>query len=156
MSMLMAVVSTVVASPLPSPTPQVVKEVVTNNLVPQVPGNVLQLFQLFGLAAAGAVTSVVHLAIERRKLPSNVNRLLFTLYSTVAGVSVLFLTGQAKWDLTALVTGTTAFLAFLGSTQGEKMLMDFASKLINNTTTDSSGVAVPLATDELPPVDAPA
>lgn len=158
MSLLLAVASNVAATvaATPTPSPQVVKEVVTNNLVPQVPGNVLSLFNLLGLVAAGALTSVVHLALERGKLPSNVNRLLFTVYSTVAGVIVLALGHQVHWDPAAVVTGLTAFFAFLGSTQGQKMLMDFASKLINSTKVDDAGVTVPdLATEELPQ-DAPA
>lgn len=150
MSVLAATAATVAATPLP--TPEVI--VKTIQAAPLVPTNVLNLFNLLGLAAAGVLTSVVHLAIERGKLPGNVNRLLFTLYSVVAGAVMLVLTGQLHWDASAVVAGLTAFLAFLGSTQGQKMLMDFASKLINSTTTDPAGVAVPLATDD--PNGAPA
>lgn len=155
MSLLIAAVNAVVASPLPSATPQVIKEVVTNNMVPVTPENVLNLFQLLALAGAGAATSIVHLAVERGKLPSNVNRLLFTLYSAVAGVAVVVLGHQAKWDWSALLTGVTAFLAFLGSTQGQKMLSDFIAKLVIQTKVDPSGAVVPsLATED--PSDSPA
>lgn len=152
LSAVSSVVATVAATPIPSPE-VIVKTV---QLPPVVPENVLSLFNLLGLVAAGALTSVVHLALERGKLPSNVNRLLFTVYSTVAGVVVLALGHQVHWDPAAVVTGLTAFFAFLGSTQGQKMLMDFASKLMNSTKVDDAGVTVPdLATEEVP-VDAPA
>lgn len=143
--LLLATVQAITSSPVPSATPQVIKEVITNNLVPVVAPSVLQLASIAGVALAGIVTSILHLIVERKKWPANVNRLLFTLYSAVAGLVVMWLKGDLSFDVTSLTTGVTAVLAFLGSTQGMKMLTDFIGSL--STTTDASGAAVPLATD---------
>lgn len=147
MSLLLAVVQATV-TPTPSVSPEIVTQVVkTVQQVPVVPESVLQLFQLLGLAIAGALTSIVHLAVERGKLPGNVNRLLFTLYSVGAGVTVMALSHQFKLDAAGLVTGLTAFVAFLGSTQGQKMLSDFLAGLVSKTRVDESGAVVSLASD---------
>lgn len=148
MSFLLAVANTVAATPLPSPT--VIKEVLQPvvNQVPVVSPNVLQLAQLLSLAAAGAITSILHLAVERGKLSGNVNRLLFTLYSAGAGVAVMALNNELRLDSASLLTGATAFVAFLGSTQGQKMITDFVASLVNRTKVDESGAVVPLVAEE--------
>lgn len=144
MSALLAVAQAVAATPMP--TPEVI--VKTVQLPQAIPANVLQLAQIAAVAGAGVATSVLHLVIERKKWSANVNRLLFTVYSALAGVVVMLLNGQFKFDTTGATTGLTTVLAFLGSTQGMKILTDFVSSL--NTTTDA-GAAVPLATDSVPP-----
>lgn len=145
MSVLLAALSSVVTTPVPTPSPQVIHEI-TKVLQPQyvTPDAVVKLFQLFGVMAGGALTSWLHLALERGKLKGNVNRLLVTAYSSGAGALYMLLTGNFGLTAQDLQVGLTALLAFLGSNQGTHMLSEFIGNVMaSKTTTDASGAVVP-------------
>lgn len=144
MSVLLAALSSVAATPIPTPTPQVIHEV-TKVLQPQyvTPDAVVQLFQLFGVMAAGFVTFLLHKALERGRLKGNVNRLIVTAYSSGAGMLYMFLTGNFGLSAQDVSVGLTALLAFLGSNQGSYMLGQFINNIFaSKTTTDASGAQV--------------
>lgn len=139
--MMLAILSSVAATPLPTPSPVLLQPQITQ--VFQTPAAVVQLFQLFAVMAAGALTSLLHLALERGKLKGNVNRLIVTLYSSGAGMLYMALTGHLGLHISDLETGLTALLAFLGTNQGTKMVSDFiGSVFTSQTTTDASGAQV--------------
>lgn len=143
MSALINAVATATASPTPSP--QIIHEF--TKVVAVTPPAVLQLAQILAVAAAGVATSILHSLVERGKLSGNVNRFLFTLYSVIAGVVVMKLTGQLKVDSNGILTGLTAALAYLGSTQGQKFVTDLLTSLKVENAPDGSVVPVASPTE---------
>ncbi len=144
MSVLMAVAATVQATPLPSP--QVVKETLQPIIQqsPEIPASVVQLSQLLAVAGAGALTSLLHQLIERGKLSSNLNRLLFAIYGGLAGVAFAFLTGEWKLDATSVTVALTGVATFLTSSQGRYEVWKALQTLLSQS--------APLAAPEEPVV----